>query len=145
MRSQRRKGILVEATDLEGQINLRHYTSRGFRLMSESGHRKLLFHALEQPAIMARPLRPNIRSRRGVPIEILILSGYVCPLDVSTQMLLLEVAQEFGDQVVVRQEQLTPETLGRYGVANGVFINGRQKLTGAANEMAIRQAIVEEM
>ncbi len=108
MQSQHCKGILVQATDLEGQVNLRHYTSRGFRLMSESGHRKLLYHALEQPTVMARPLQPNIRPRRGVPVQVMILSGYLCPLDVSTQALLLEIAQEFGDQIILRQEALTP-------------------------------------
>jgi hypothetical protein len=54
------------------------------------------------------------------------------------------VAREFGDRVVVRQEPLTPETLERYGVAEGIFINGRQKLVGAVSEEAVRLAIVEE-
>lgn len=144
-RAQNCKGILIEGTDLDGQMDYRHYLARGFQPIHESGHRRLLYLALNRPAVKVKPLQPTISPRRSVPVEILILSGYLCPLDVSTQMLLLEVAQEFGNQVVVRQEQLTPETLKRYGVANGVFINGRQKLTGAANEAAIRQAIVEEM
>jgi hypothetical protein len=95
--------------------------------------------------VQTRPLEPTIRPKRGSPVQVLILSGYLCPLDVSTQILLLEVAREFGDQVTLHQELLTPETLRRYGVANGVFINGRQKLVGAATEEAIRQAILEEM
>jgi GNAT superfamily N-acetyltransferase len=144
-RAQNLKGILVEATDLEGQMNYQHYVSRGFSVIQEQDHRKLMYLALKQPFIMARPLRPSITPRRNVPIEVLILSGYLCPLDVSTQLLLLDVAREFGDQVVLKQEQLTPETLKHYGVANGIFINGRQKLTGAMTEEAIRQAIVEEM
>jgi len=145
LRAQACHGILIEGTDLEGQMDYRHYTARGFRVIHESGHRKLLYFPLSKSSVQARPLRPSIAPRRGSPVEILILSGYLCPLDVSTQMLMLEVAREFGDQVVLRQELLTPETLRRYGVANGVFINGRQKLTGAATEEAIRQAIVEEM
>ncbi len=145
MQAQHRKGILIEATDLEGQMNMRHYASRGFRPVSEQGHRKLMYLALEQPAVMARPLQPNIKPHRGMPVEVLILSGYLCPLDVSTQALLLEIVQEFGDQIILRQESLTPETIKHYGVAHGIFINGRQKLTGAANEQAIRQAITEEM
>ena len=48
------------------------------------------------------------------------------------------------ERVLIRQEALTPETLQRYGVAYGVFINGRPKLSGAATEEAIRQAIREE-
>ena len=147
------KGILVEGTDLEGYMDYHHYLARGFAVVHESGHatllrarhRKLLYLALNQPSVQARPLKPSLTPRRGIPVEILILSGYLCPLDVSTQILLLEVAREFGDRVVVRQESLTPETLKQYGVANGVFINGRQKLTGAATEEAIRQAIAEEI
>jgi hypothetical protein len=123
----------------------RHYLARGFQVIHESGHRKLLYFPLGKPSVQVRPLQPSITPKSGLPVEILILSGYLCPLDVSTQISLLEVAHEFGNQVVLRQELLTPETLRRYGAANGVFINGRQKLAGAATEEAIRQAIVEEM
>jgi hypothetical protein len=35
--------------------------------------------------------------------------------------------------------------LERYGVADGIFINGRRKLTGATTEEAIRAAILEEL
>jgi hypothetical protein len=77
-------------------------------------------------------------------VEILILAGYLCPFETAGQMLLLDVAREFGERVVIRQEALTPETLQRYGVSYGVFINGRPKLSGATSEEAIRQAILEE-
>jgi hypothetical protein len=39
---------------------------------------------------------------------------------------------------------LTPETLREYGVAKGIFINGRQKLAGGETEEQVRQAILEE-
>jgi len=145
MRSANCKGIVVEGTDLEGQMDYRHYLTRGFQVMHEAEHRRLLYLPLAQPSISARPLRAGIVPRKSVPVEILILSGYMCPLDVSTQVLLLEVIREFGDQVRWRSERLSPETLRRYGVANGIFINGHQKLTGAATEQAIRQAIIEEL
>jgi GNAT superfamily N-acetyltransferase len=145
LRGQDCKGILVECTDAEGQAPSRHYLSRGFKVVHESGQRKLLYFGLSQPSAKIRPLAPTIVPHRSVPVEILVLSGYLCPVDVSTQILLLDVARELGDRVVVRQECLTPETLRRYGVANGIFINGRQKLVGAASEDAIRQAIAEEM
>lgn len=139
------KGILVECTDAESMMACRHYTVRGFKTLHELGHKKLLYLPLSQPSIKAQPLAPTIVPRRGAPVEILVLSGYLCPVDVSTQILLLEIAREFGNQVVVRQEWLTPETLRHFGVAHGIFINGRQKLMGAQNEQAIRQAIVEAM
>ena len=145
MRKSQRKGILVECTDLEGQMHYRHYQACGFQIVHEAGRSKLMYLALTQPSTSVRPLKSNVLPRHGVPVEILILSGYLCPFEVSTQMLLLEVAREFGERVVLRQESLTPETLLRYGVASGVFINGRHKLTGATTEEAIRQAIAEEM
>lgn len=145
LQSQECKGILVECTDQEGMMSCRHFTTRGFKLLSESGYKKLLYLPLSQSAIKVQPLAPSIVPRRGVPVEILVLSGYLCPVDVSTQLLLLDIAHEFGNQIVLRQERLTPETLQYFGTANGIFINGRQKLVGATTEQAIRQAIVEEL
>ena len=145
LKGQDCKGILVECRDAEGQAPSQHYLSRGFKVLHASGQRKLLYFPLRQPSASVRSLTPTLVPHRSVPVEILVLSGYWCPVDVSTQILLLDVARELGDRVVVRQECLTPETLRRYGVANGIFINGRQKLVGAASEEAIRQAIAEEM
>jgi N-acetylglutamate synthase-like GNAT family acetyltransferase len=145
MREKGIKGILVEATTMEGQMFFQHYVARGFETVYESGHRKLLFLPITQSQVDVRPLEPRIRPRRGTPVEILILSGYTCPFEVSTEMLLRQVAQEFGDRVLLRQVSLTPETLQEYGVAKGIFINGRQKLGGAETEEAIRQAILEEL
>jgi hypothetical protein len=60
-------------------------------------------------------------------------------------MLLPEVVKEFGEQVILRQMALTPETLQDYGAARGIFVNGRQRLTGAESEEAIRRVIIEEI
>ena len=145
MQQQGLKGILVEGTNREEQMHYRHYLARGFRVLHEAADRTLLYRPLHQSEIQFRPLKNRIQPRQGVPVEILILNGYLCPFETSSQVLLLEVAQEFGDRVVVRQEPLTAETLRRYGVVDGIFINGRQKLTGGATEQAIRQAILEEL
>jgi GNAT superfamily N-acetyltransferase len=144
MRQQGCKGILVEATDREELMYHRHYQRRGFEVVHESGHRKLLYLPLNKSQVQFRPLEPRIQPRRGVPVEILILSGYLCPFEASTQVLLVDVVREFGNRVILRQEPLSPESLERYGVADGIFINGRQKLTGAVTEEAVRQAIIEE-
>lgn len=145
MRAQRRKGILVEATTREDQMHYRHYLARGFTVVHEAGDRRLLYLPLNQPAVSFRPLVPSLQRRHGAPVEILILAGYLCPFETATQLLLLEVAREFGERVVIRQEPLTPETLQRYGVAYGIFINGSPKLSGVTTEEAIRQAILEEL
>jgi hypothetical protein len=114
-------------------------------IFDERGDRKLLYLPLNRPRVSIRPLEPAIRPRRGAPVEILILAGYLCPFETAAQMAVLDVAREFGERVVLRQEALSPETLRRYGVAYGVFINGRSKLNGAPTEEAIRQAIAEEL
>jgi GNAT superfamily N-acetyltransferase len=144
MRAQGCKGILVEGTDQEQQMHYRHYLVRGFEIVHDAGPRKLLYLPLHQAQVQVRPFEPRIQPRRGAPVEILILTGYLCPFEASTQMLLLEVAREFGERVVVRQEPLSTESLARYGVAEGIFINGRPKLSGGVSEAAIRQAIIEE-
>ena len=59
-------------------------------------------------------------------------------------------AHNGGVYVIDVQNPSAPTVIGvptsvGYGVATGVFINGRQKLTGATTEEAIRQAIVEDL
>lgn len=139
------KGILVEGTDLEGQMHVDHYFSRGFEVIQETGHQKLLYRPISQAEITVDRLQPQVHPQAGLPVEIMILSGYMCPYETATLLLLREVAQEFGDQVIIHQLSLTPASLQTYGVATGIFINGRQKLAGAETEGAIRQAILEEI
>lgn len=139
------KGILVEATDIDGQMHMDHYLSREFSVVLENGHQKLMYRPIAQAEIQVEPLLPQIRPRSGLPVEILVLSGYLCPYEVATLILLPGVAREFGNQVTLRQESLTPDTLHDYGAARGIFVNGRQLLTGAESEEAIRRVILEEI
>jgi hypothetical protein len=139
------KGILVEATDIEGQMHMDHYLSRGFTVLLEQGHQKLLYRPISQTEIRVEALQRQIRPRTGVPIEILVLSGYMCPYEVATLMLLPGVAREFGDKVVLRQIALTPESLQEYGASRGIFVNGQPRLAGAETEEAVRRVILEEI
>jgi hypothetical protein len=139
------KGILVEGTDIAGQMHIDHYLSREFTVVLESGRQKLLYRPITQSQIKVEPLHPKIKPRSGVPVEILVLNGYLCPFEVATLILLPGVAREFGDQVVLRQESLTPESLRDYGAARGIFVNGQSLLAGAESEEAIRRIIIEEI
>lgn len=139
------KGILVEGTDIEGQMHVDHYLPRGFKVVLESGHRKLLYLPITQSQIKVEALLPRLRPRSGAPVDILVLSGYLCPYEVATLLLLPGVAQEFGEQVVLRQVPLTPESLHEYGAARGIFVNGQPRLAGAETEEAIRRVIIEEI
>lgn len=139
------KGVLVEGTDIEGQMHFEQYQKRGFKQVYTRGHSVLLYLPISEDEVEIMPVKGHIHHRKGVPVVIQILNGYMCPYDVSTQIILRQVAGEYGDQVIVKDTWLTAETLQEFGVAKGIFINGRQKLSGAETEEAIRQAILEEI
>jgi GNAT superfamily N-acetyltransferase len=139
------KGILVEATEFVAQMDYRIYLERGFEWVESGEPRRLLYLPLTQPGVRVQQLPLQIRPRRGAPVEILVIQGFPCPYDVSTLVILREVAQEFGNRVVVREVELSVETIKTYGAARGIFVNGKPKLAGAENEDAIRQAITEEL
>jgi predicted GNAT family acetyltransferase len=154
------KGIVIEGTDRPGQMHIDHFLPRGFKVIQESGHRKLLYRPLGQEQIVAEMMQPHAQpgsgssetgpsrtgpSKTGPSVEIVILRGYMCPFETATLLSLPGVAQEFGGRVRLRQVPLTRESLQEYGVTSGVFINGVQKLAGGESEEAIRQAIREEL
>jgi GNAT superfamily N-acetyltransferase len=145
MKEQATLGILVEASDLQDQMHFRHYLGRGFKPVLETGHQKLLYLPITSPKIRIQPIPARRQPSRGLPVEITILSGFACPYEISTYLILRQVVREFGHQVALREVALSPESLQEYGAARGIFINGRQKLFGGEPEQAIRQAILEEM
>jgi GNAT superfamily N-acetyltransferase len=142
MQAENFKGLVVEASEIEGQMYFGHYQSRGFETILQSGPRKLMYKPLSQPQIEARPLPNRIQPAKNIPVEIIIINGYACPFEAATQMLIREIAPEFGDQVILKEIWLTPETLQEYGVAKGVFINGQPTLAGGETESSIRYAII---
>jgi predicted GNAT family acetyltransferase len=145
LKQENAKGVLVEATDLQGQMYYGHYISRGFEIVHETGHHKLMYLPLSTEQVGYQRRKPRIQPRRGLPVEIHLFRGFLCPYEVSTQLLVRNVAQEFGDQVKIQEVWLTPETLDQYGVPSGILINGIQKLAGGETERAVRQAIMEEL
>jgi GNAT superfamily N-acetyltransferase len=145
MERQAVKGILVENTETDGEGNLKRYLGLGFKVVFESDRGRLLYLPIDQGEVKVLPLKARIVPRQGVPVEILVIGGYMCPYEAATLLLLQEVSREFGDRVALQQVPLTKETLGEYGVAKGIFINGRPSLSGAETEESIRQAIQEAL
>ena len=139
------KGIIVETTDIQGQMHYSHYLSRGFGIIHEFGHHKLMFKPLANKTITFHRRQPRIQPHQGLPVEILLFRGFLCPYEMSTQVLVQEISMEFRDKVNIQEIWLTPETLDKYGVASGVLINGKPKLAGGEPERAVRQAIMEEL
>ena len=145
MRVQGVKGILVEGSDYEGHMHYKHFQARGFEVVHQAKHNMLLYLPLSQPNIHLQPLEPRINPQHRLPVEIVIINGYLCPYEVATQMIILQVAKEFGERVTLKQVWLTPDILKEYGSSRGIFINGRQKLTGGESEQEVRQSILEEV
>jgi len=144
MQEKNCKGILIETTDIEGQMHYRHYVSRGFNIIDEVGNHKLLYMPLSERDVSFN--RRKVRPQKGkYPVEILLFRGFHCPYEVSTQILVRDIALEFGPQVSIKEIWTTPESLETYGIASGVLINGNLKLAGGETELAIRQAIREEL
>jgi GNAT superfamily N-acetyltransferase len=139
------KGVLVENTETDGEGHLKRYLGLGFKVVSESERGRLLYLPINQGEVEVSRLKARIVPRQGVPVEILVIGGYMCPYEAATLLLLEEVSREFGERVKLHQVPLTRETLGEYGVARGIFINGRPKLAGAETEESVRQAIQEAL
>jgi predicted GNAT family acetyltransferase len=145
MRERQVKGIIAEATDHEAQMHYSHYVSRGFEIIHEREHSKLMYYPLEQATIEINPLTPRVIPVSSTPIDILIVNGYMCPFETSTIAMTRLVAQEFGDRITLREVRLTPDTVKELGVAKGIFINGEQKLFGGETEEQVRQVILEDI
>jgi GNAT superfamily N-acetyltransferase len=145
MEARGAKGILVEATDHPARMHFSHYLKRGFQLLRSEGHRRLLYLPLASAKIEVAPLQPRIHPQPRTPVQILVLSGYMCPFEAASLSALKEVVQEFGERVSLQQVRLTPDSLQKYGAASGIFVNGERKLAGGEPEEAIRQAILEAL
>jgi hypothetical protein len=137
------KGVLVECRAPDPADAAALYRRRGFKTVLKEEDADVLYLPITQSEIRVTAEHPRLRLRHGRPVQIEILSGYRCPVDVATQLQLRQVAQEFGDQVILRDVSLGPATLAEFGSVAGVFINGRRALLGGETEEAIRQAIQE--
>lgn len=138
------KGLLVAATDDEGHMHHAHFDQRGYHTLVKAGRTRLMYLPLHQETISVQPLEQRIAPAHRVPVEVTVFTGGFCPYEVSTGILALQVAREFGKRVILKQVPVTVQNLRAYGTASGVFVNG-QRLPAAAPEEAIRQAISEAL
>ncbi len=63
------KGVLVDATEIEGYMHYRHYASRGFRPLRGEGP-GTMYLPLGQESVRIEPLRPQIPTERTAPAEV---------------------------------------------------------------------------
>jgi len=84
--------------------------------------------------------------RHGItPVEVLVIGSCFCPVGASAVLAVRKVANELGNRVKVSEIPSNRETITKYGVADGIFINGRAKFYGPVTEDEVRQAIEEEL
>lgn len=145
LRMRKYKGILVGGTDYEGYMYYQHYLKRGFHIISEKNGSKLMYYPLTRSSVEVKPLVANIPKKGKGEVEVLIIGGHSCPVGASAVLALRKVAQELGERVVLTEIPANRETILRYGVAEGIFINGKAKFLGPVIESQVRDAIMEEL
>ncbi len=145
LKAQQSKGILVDGTQIEGYMHYRHFLKLGFEVIREWNGGKLLYYPLAQAAVQVEPMATKISKSSASEVEVLVIGSRFCPVGSSALLSLRKVAKEFGERVVIQEIPASRETIHRYGVADGIFINGKPKFFGPVRENQVRQAIEEAL
>ena len=136
------KGILVDGTEIEGYMHRRHFEKRGFRPLGEG---LPMYLPLNQETVWVELLTPRIPTERTVPVDVLIIGSRFCPVGATTVLYLRRAAEDFPGQVVLREVPAGREALEQYGVADGIFLNGRTCFFAPTPEAQVREAIRREI
>ncbi len=145
LRAEECKGILVEGTGIDGFMHSSHFQKRGFNFLREGTVGQIMYLPLQQETVQVEPLPEQIPTTHTAPVEVLVVGSYFCPLAASTVLALRRIAQEMSGQVVLKEFPSGPEALERYGVADGIFVNGRPCFFEPTTEQGIREEIREEV
>jgi predicted GNAT family acetyltransferase len=144
LREEGYKGVLLDGTNIEGYMHYNHFIKRGFQVVRENDGEKLLYLPLSQLSVSVKPLAPQV-TREGVgEVEVLIIGCHFCPVGASAVLAVRRVVQEYGDRVILKEVPASIETIAKYGIGDGIFINGKAKFFGPVNDIYIRKAIEEE-
>lgn len=143
LRGEGYKGVLVGATDYEGYMHHSHFTKRGFHPIE--GRDGLMYLPLKQASVRVEPLGAKVGREGRAPVEILVIGSLFCPVGAAAVFYLRKVAADFGDRVALREVPAELEALSRYGVADGIFINGEPKFFGPVTEAQVRAVITGEL
>ncbi len=141
------KGVLVDGTEIEDYMHYSHFAKRGFRVIQDFGQFKLMYLPLAQEEVAVRRLEPKVPVEERAPVEVLIIGSRFCPVGSVAVLLVRKVAEaeEFRGKVLIEEVPATREAIARYGVADGIFINGKMKFLGPVGEEGVRRAIQEEL
>ena len=145
LRSKNYKGILVDGTDFEGYMYYGHYLKRGFRIIQEQEGSRLMYYPLRNASIEVKRLPARIPKPGGSSVEIFVIGSCFCPVGASALLAVRKVARELGEQVVLKEVPASLEAIKRYGLADGIFINGKAKFLGPVSEDQVRRVIEAEL
>jgi GNAT superfamily N-acetyltransferase len=138
------KGILVDTTNIEEYMHQRHFLRRGFHVVREYETGKLLYYPINQENIRVEPLEPQVTREGTAPVDLLVIGSHFCPVAASAVLTLRKVAAELADTVALREVATDRSTIEQYGVADGVYINGKTAFYGPVNEETVRETIRRE-
>ncbi len=143
LREEGYKGILVDGTEIEGYMHYHHFAKRGFRVIREVDGGRLMYLPLGQEEIEVEPISARVPRRRGTPVEVLVIGSRFCPVGASAVLAVRKVAKEFEGAVVIKEVAGGREAIERYGVADGIFVNGEARFFGPVREEQVRAVIRE--
>lgn len=145
LKSKGYKGILLRGTEIEVYMHYQHFLKRGFRPLKQSNGSELLYYPLSQASVVVKPIPVRITPESKAPVEILIIGSRLCPVGASAVVAIRKVAKEFGKSVSVKEIPASREVIDKYGVANGIFVNGKVRFFGPVSEAQVRKVIEEEL
>lgn len=133
------KGILVDATEFPGYMHYDHFLKRGFRVLRESEQGKLLYYPLQQEHVQVEPLQPQLPAK--LQQGICIIGSLLCPVGASAVQAVRKVVAEYGGRLPLQEIPANRETIRQYGVADGIFAQGKPLFFGPVTEEQVRLKI----
>lgn len=139
LQAEHYKGILVDGTEYEGYMHYRHFLKRGFRILRESDGGKLMYYPLSQENVKVEPIPVQLppEGQKGI----CIFGSLFCPVGASAVMAVRNAVSELGDKVRLQEISASREVIERYGIADGIYINGRPVFFGPVKEDQVKETI----
>lgn len=136
------KGILVDGTEYEGYMHYSHFLKRGFRILRQSDGGKLMYYPISQENVNIEPIPTQLppECRTGI----CIFGSLFCPVGASAVMAVRNAVSELGGKVKLQEIPASRKVIERYGIADGIYLNGKPAFFGPVKEEQIKETIRRE-